>query len=121
MIDDGGRIKETSIESMARTLYSLTYSYPSYNPHLSEGPRINIMFTNFSRFHDIPDDIMIPGLESINKYEKIDKFSELIQKFKKEIVNKIHKSLQNCQTHKVLEQKMEVILPADHFYAFKIF
>lgn len=28
MIDAGGRIKETAIESMARTFHSLTYSYP---------------------------------------------------------------------------------------------
>ena len=121
MIDDGGRIKETSIESMARTMHSLTYSYPNFNPRTSEGPRLNIVFTNFSRYHDIPDDIMIPGLESINKYEKVDKFSELINKFKKEIVNKLHRSLENVQTIKVLEHKMELILPSDHFYAFKIF
>ena len=32
MIDAGGRIKQTSIESMARTFHSLTYSYPEYDP-----------------------------------------------------------------------------------------
>lgn len=74
MIDAGGRIKQTSIESMARTFHSLTYSYPDYNPMESEGPRLSVVFTNFSRYHDIHDGIMIPGIESISRYETVDRF-----------------------------------------------
>ena len=64
MIDGGGRLKGTSIDSMANTFHSLTYSSPSYDPLKHGGPSINIVFTKFSRFHDEEDDIMIPGVES---------------------------------------------------------
>ena len=50
MIDAGGRIKQTSIESMARTFHSLTYSNSDFNPMEQQGPRISVVFTNFSRF-----------------------------------------------------------------------
>ena len=70
---------------MARTFHSLTYSYPDYDPMESEGPRICVVFTNFSRFQEVQDNIMIPGIESVSKYETVDRFSELIKKFKHEI------------------------------------
>lgn len=93
MIDAGGRIKQTSIESMARTFHSLTYSHPDFNPMESEGPRLSVVFTNFSRFHEVQDNIMIPGIESVSKYEIVDRFSELIKKFKNEICQKIYHDL----------------------------
>ena len=90
MIDAGGRIKQTSIESMARTFHSLTYSYPDYNPMESEGPRLSVVFTNFSRFQDIHDGNINPG---ISRDETVVKFKELIEKFKSELCEKIHHDL----------------------------
>ena len=81
MVDDGGRLKETSIESMAKTFHSLTYSFPGYNPQMG-GPRLNILFSKLSRFHDEPDDIMIEGLESECKFDVTNHFDELVKRFK---------------------------------------
>jgi len=74
MIDSGGRIKETSIESMAKTLHSLTYTDPDFDPSIMSGPRINILFTNFSRYEVKSDDIGIPGLDPVNKYDRDNEF-----------------------------------------------
>ena len=93
MIDAGGRIKQTSIESMARTFHSLTYSYPDYNPMESEGPRLSVVFTNFSRYHDTHDGNNKPGFQSISRDETVDKFKELIEQFKSELCQKIHNDL----------------------------
>lgn len=72
MIDEGGRLKETSVDSMARTFHSLTYSYPDFEPMRDGGPRINVVFTKLSRYTKEPDDIMIPGLLSESANSNVD-------------------------------------------------
>lgn len=121
MVDNGGRLKETSVESMAKTFHSLTFSFPEYDPVKNGGPRLNILFTKLSRFHDDPDDIMIDGLECQNKYEMVNKFEELVQKFKTELAKKIHSDTYEKESLEKIEVKVDLILPNDHFYAFKIF
>ena len=64
MIDKGGRLKQTSIDNLAKTFHSLTYSYPGYKKKEHGGPMIAIIFTNFSKNHEEDDDPMIPGVES---------------------------------------------------------
>jgi hypothetical protein len=49
MIDSGGRLKQTCIEHVANIFHSLTYMYPEFELSKSNGPRINIVFTNFSK------------------------------------------------------------------------
>jgi len=120
MIDSGGRIKETSIESMAKTLHSLTYTNEDFDPTTMRGPRINILFTNFSRFEVKTDDIGIPGLQSVNKYVKVDEFDLLIKKFKTELASKIFKDLKDTETIQSIENKLDIILPKSNFYAFKV-
>lgn len=78
-----------------------------------------MVFTNFSRFKDDPDDIMISGLESVSKYDNEDRFEVLIQKFKQDLSKKLHKSL-NQSLHSI-EDKVDLILDKDNFYAFKIY
>ena len=48
---------------MARTFHSLTFSLPEFDPDEHGGPRINVLFTNLSKFAGEPDNIMIPGTE----------------------------------------------------------
>ena len=98
MVDDGGRLKETSIESMAKTLHSLTYSFPEYDPEYFGGPRLNVLFTKMSRFHKEVDDIMIDGLKSQNHYDDRNNFESLIQKFKLELSKKIHQDLHEVES-----------------------
>lgn len=93
MIDAGGRIKETSIESMARTLHSLTYSDPEFDPTEMGGPRLSILFTNFSRYEVRSDNCGIPGLDAVSKYDRVNVFDQLIEKFKKELALKVFKDL----------------------------
>lgn len=121
MIDAGGRIKETSIESMARTFQSLTYSYIDYLPNKNKGPRLGVVFTNFSRFKEDADDIMINGLESVSKYDNEDRFEILIQKFKQDLSKKLFQWLNGSQSQHSIEDKVDLILDKDNFYAFKIF
>lgn len=64
MIDAGGRLKQTSVDNLAKTFHSLTYSYPNYNREKHGGPMIAIIFTNFSKQYEDDDDIMIEGVES---------------------------------------------------------
>ena len=87
----------------------------------SEGPRLSVVFTNFSRFHEVQDNIMIPGIESVSKYETVDRFSELIKKFKNEICQKIYHDMGEKQSIKILQPKIDLLLPRESFYAFKIF
>jgi len=84
MIDAGGRIKETSVESMARTLHSLTFTDAEFDPTLG-GPRISILFTNFSRYEGRSDSCGIPGINPVNRYDPDDIFEKLIEKFKNEL------------------------------------
>jgi hypothetical protein len=121
MVDDGGRLKETSIESMAKTFHSLTYSFPEYDPTQMGGPRLNVLFSKLSRFYDEPDNIMIEGLESECKYDKTNHFDELVKKFKSELAKKLHKDIHEAESLEKLEFKVDLILPKDHFYAFRIF
>ena len=64
MIDQGGRLKQTSIDSLAKTFHSLTYSHPDYDSSTHGGPMIAIIFTNFSKNYEEEDDPMIPGVEA---------------------------------------------------------
>lgn len=48
MIDNSGRLRDTSIRSMSRMLLTLTTLYPGFD--LKNGPRINVVFTNFNKF-----------------------------------------------------------------------
>ena len=64
MIDSGGRLKQTSVDNLAKTFHSLTYSFPSYDRQKHGGPMIAIIFTNFSKQYEDDDDIMIEGVES---------------------------------------------------------
>ena len=64
MLDSGGRLKQTSIDSMIRTLHSLTYSYPSYSPEAHGGPILNVVFTGFSQLYGEEDISGIPGHKS---------------------------------------------------------
>jgi len=68
MLDAGGRIKQTSIESMAKTFHSLTYSYPTYGLQEYNGPRICVLFTNVSKYNFQEDDIGPEGAESESLY-----------------------------------------------------
>jgi hypothetical protein len=121
MVDDGGRLKETSIESMAKTFHSLTYSFPDYDPIQMGGPRLNVLFSKLSRFYDEPDNIMIEGLESECQYDVKNHFDELVKKFKSELAKKIHKDIHEAESLEKLEFKIDLILPKDHFYAFRIY
>lgn len=79
------------------------------------------MFTKISKNFEDPDDIGIEGLEPNNKYDDVDLFKELVAKFKKELSVIIHKDLDGKQSLEIVELKVDLILPDDHFYAFKIF
>lgn len=121
MVDDGGRLKETSMESMARTLHALTYSFPEYDPQTDGGPRLNVFFSKLSKFIHEEDDIMIDGLHSESKFNDINPFDELVKKFKMELAKKIHDDIGQTETLEMTEFKIDLILPKDHFYGFKIF
>ena len=47
MIPTSGRIEDTAILSMSKMLQSFTLSYPDSN---QQGPKVLVLFTNFSRF-----------------------------------------------------------------------
>ena len=64
MIDKGGRLKQTSIDNLAKTFHSLTYSHPDFDFMKHGGPMIAIIFTNFSKNFEESDDPMIPGVEA---------------------------------------------------------
>ena len=68
MINEGGRLTESNIESMAKTFHSLTYSFPEYNALEHGGPRLNVILTAQSKFFQEDDDIGIDGFESETKY-----------------------------------------------------
>ena len=46
MIEKNGRLKDTAIRSMSRTLLSLGLVIPNFN--LKNSPRISIVLTNYS-------------------------------------------------------------------------
>ena len=64
MIPKHGRLKDEDIVGMARSFHSLTFSYHDFDPMVQRGPRLNVIFTNFSRFQNESDDIQIPGAVS---------------------------------------------------------
>ena len=70
---------------MARTLHSLTYSFPEYDPIENGGPRLNVFFSKMSRFTHEDDNIMIPGMNPESKYSTVNPFEELVKKFKKQL------------------------------------
>ena len=70
---------------MAKTLHSLTYSFPTFDPIKDGGPRLNVLFTKMSKNIEDPDDIGIEGLEPNNKYDNVKLFDELVIKFRKEL------------------------------------
>lgn len=64
---------------------------------------------------------MIPGLESVSKYNDDNRFDILVKKFKQDLSKKIHQTLKGTQSIELLEQKVDMILGPENFYAFKIF
>ena len=46
---------------------------------------------------------MIPGIESVAKYENVDHLTELIKKFKLEISSKIHHDLNESDSLKIVQ------------------
>ena len=106
---------------MARTLHSLTYSFPQYDPIENGGPRLNVFFSKLSRFNHEEDNIMIPGIEAENQYSQINPFDELVKKFKKQLSEEIFSNIYHVESLEMIEFKIDQILPKDHFYAFKIF
>ena len=121
MIDGGGRLKGTSVDNMANTFHSLTYSHPLYDPRKDGGPMICIIFTKFSKNYDEEDNIMIPGVESsaFSNQEKI--FKLLVNKFKKELSKKIYDDLSKIQTLEDIERKIDIILKPECFFTYMIF
>ena len=121
MVDAGGRIKETSVKSMARTLHSLTYSFPEYDPLANVGPRLNLVFTKESKFVQEEDNIMIPGLKPKGKYKKVNHLDALINQFKKTLSQRMNDDIYAREELAKTVYNIDKILPKDHFYAFKIF
>jgi len=86
MVDAGGRIKNTAIESMCKTLHSLTLSNPE-NKNLISGPKLCVIFTNLSKFTADSDDIGPPDAESENLYSDPHIFDSLVEKFRKQVAD----------------------------------
>lgn len=118
-IDAGGRLKETSYESMAGTLHSLMYSFPDYDEEKG-GPQLCVILTKFSRYAEDIDDIMIDGLESEGKYSTKNRFKELIRVFKEKLSSKMYYDLHEHVPLERIERKIDHILPDENFYAFNI-
>lgn len=95
MIDNGGRLKGTHIDSIARTFHALTYSYPDFDVTKDLGPRINIIFTNVSKYFEVEDDEMTPGHEAVakDKGSPADHFKDLIDSFRKDLAQRIYADL----------------------------
>ena len=121
MINEGGRLTESNIESMAKTFHSLTYSFPEYNALEQGGPRLNVIFTAKSKFFQDDDDIGIPGYESENKYIDLDQFYELVKTFRKQLSVKIYEDLHETVPLEQIEGKIGYMLKDENFYGFKIF
>ena len=49
MIDESERLKENCVKNVANILHSLTYTYKNFDSTNYDGPRINVLFTNFSK------------------------------------------------------------------------
>jgi len=49
MIDNGCRLKQTCIKHVANIFHALTYMDNEFEILKNNGPRINIVFTNFSK------------------------------------------------------------------------
>lgn len=84
MIGNNNRVKGSSLDILFKTMHSLTYTHPDYDPLKNEGPRICVIFTDFSKSKDLEDDICIEGSDIK------DKFGEIIEKLKGELTNKIY-------------------------------
>lgn len=63
MVEKSGRITNSCIKSMSRTLMTFTHLYPGFD--LENAPRINVIFNNFSKKIKIEENI---------KYEENDYF-----------------------------------------------
>lgn len=48
MLRASGRIEHSTVKAMSRLLLSYTYIYEDFDP--SKAPRINVVFTDFSKF-----------------------------------------------------------------------
>lgn len=121
MVGHNNRLTETAVDAMFKTLHSLTYTYPDYNPLTNVGPRICVICTGFSKLSDDQDDICIEGAVSESAYDMNNKFGELIDKFKEQLTEKIHDELGDDQSKQAIRLKVDAILAQDNFYAFKIF
>mmetsp|Transcript_15319 Transcript_15319/g.23583 ORF Transcript_15319/g.23583 Transcript_15319/m.23583 type:complete len:158 (-) Transcript_15319:806-1279(-) len=107
MIDAGGRLKNTSVESMSRTLHSLTFSNPKFSPLFHKGPRLNVVFTNYSRFNHGDESIMIPGAKQKEIKQSALEFEHLIAKFKKELVQQLIFDLHEAVTEEEIAKKVD--------------
>lgn len=72
MIPKAGRITQTQVMPILKILMTLTILYPTFDQQ--EFPRINIIFTNFSRFYRKNKKINIIGPKDDN-YENEEEFS----------------------------------------------
>jgi len=48
-IDNEGRLTQNSIMNIANIFHTLTYMYPDFDIKKNNGPRINVIFTNFGK------------------------------------------------------------------------
>ena len=64
---------------------------------------------------------MIEGLHAENKYHDVNPFDELVKKFKMELAKKIHEDIHQTESLEMTEFKIDLILPKENFYGFKIF
>ena len=119
MVDEGGRLKNSAVANMAKTMHSLTYSFPSYIPKQHKGPSLFVVFTNISRYTEAENDIQIPGIRSSNLSSSLE-FESLVRKFKIELVNHLSADLSESVDLEYLTRKVDQILPSQHFFAFKI-
>ena len=92
-------------------MHSYCYSHPDYNPLVDGGPRINILLTHLSRFVSIVDDIGIPGMVSQSFHNDADPFTEFVSKFKKELINKLHKDMNGEISLEMIRRRVDAILP----------
>lgn len=60
--------------------------YSDFDIQKYNGPRINLIFTNFSKQSSANDDIMIKGLESESIGNNKEVLKNLIEKFRTELI-----------------------------------
>lgn len=122
MIGGNPRVKESHVDILFKKMHSLGYTHPDYRPLENVGPRICLVFTDFSIYNEEAGDIGIEGAMPEDADDiKSNKLSEIIDKLKTELVAKIYHEMGKVESKAQIEQKVDAILPDENFYAFKVF